>query len=444
MRPGWVFDVMGSQRTSEVVRALAVSAASAAVCLALSAAPAGAQAGSCAETPTLSFSSSSPLRVPVGGGSAKSPSLKVRCDGAPLVEPYVSVELVPDSVGVTFGQVYGPETALAGNDAGVVTLPPVTSASKKGSFKLVASLDGATASLGGEVVGTLIGLPPPRNPKYSLAIDQNQTPKCTGVHDYSAICLDQSVAMLNAGRRSEQLGPLVLPRNWERLTVPQQLFVLTDLERTARGLPPDTGLASDWNAAADAGAKAGKDPTRGGAGAKGFGSVWAGEDHNPIGAMLAWIYDDAFFPDGASNNLACTRSIKWGCWGHRDIELHDSAVFSCESVCAIGAAYSPTGYKAFGSSHPSYAEVFGEDAGDNPDPLVFTWTSELRQLPACERTGDACAWKGRPLLTAKGMLNVRGSRTADGGTQGAHARLPQPGPRDFAVVKFSGHGPVNR
>ena len=100
-----MFDVIGSNGTSVLVRALAVSAASGAVCLALSAAPAGAQAGSCAQTPTLSFSSSSPLRVPVGGGSAKSPSLNVRCDGAPLAEPDVSLELVPDSVGVTFGQI---------------------------------------------------------------------------------------------------------------------------------------------------------------------------------------------------------------------------------------------------------------------------------------------------------------------------------------------------
>ena len=67
-------------------------------------------------------------------------------------------------------------------------------------------------------------------------------PTCKGVRDYSPTCLDESVAMLNAGRRHEQLGPLVLPGNWNRLTVAEQIFVLTRARaHCSRSLPPDSG-----------------------------------------------------------------------------------------------------------------------------------------------------------------------------------------------------------
>ncbi len=252
---------------------------------------------------------------------------------------------------------------------------------------------------------------PPRNPDRSLAVDEHVEPACTGVHDHSATCLDESVAMLNAGRRSEHLGPLVLPRNWSHLTVPQQTFVLTELERTARGLKPDTGLAADWNAAASAGAVAGRDPTRAGAGARGgFLSIWAGGQQNPIIATVGWIYDDGLYPDGTTHNISCSRTASSGCWGHRDAILRDSAKTACGRRCAIGAAFSDNGFSgaASGQGRESYAEVFGIGAANNRDPLIFRWATELPQLPVCERKGDTCSWTGRPLWTASGAVNVSG------------------------------------
>jgi hypothetical protein len=246
---------------------------------------------------------------------------------------------------------------------------------------------------------------------HSLTLDEHSRTDCTGVHDQTATCLDESVATLNAGRRNEGLGPLLLPRNWGRLTVPEQIFVLTELERTARGLRPDTGIAADWNAAARAGADAGTDPTSAGAGARGgFLSIWAGGQANPIIAMVGWIYDDAYFPDHSTQNIACSSSSPSGCWGHRDAILRDTDTTACEQRCAIGTGYSADGFAATGpgQGRESYAEVFGVDAGDNPDRLMFRWTSELRQLPACERAGDSCSWEHRPLVTAVGAMNVRG------------------------------------
>jgi len=266
------------------------------------------------------------------------------------------------------------------------------------------------------VLGPAVGaarsvLLPPRNPAHSLAIDEHVRPDCSGVRDRSATCLDESVAMLDAGRRSEGLGPLVLPPNWSRLTVAEQIFVLTELERTARGLQPDTGLAADWNAAALAGARAGTDPSSAGSGAHGgFMSIWAGGQPNPIIAMAGWIYDDGYFPDRTTNNIACTRADPRGCWGHRDAILRDSAATACGHRCAVGAAYSATGFPGSGpgAGRESYAEVFGVGAANNPDPLMFRWAAELPQLPKCERTGDTCSWVGRPLVTAAGAVNVRG------------------------------------
>ncbi len=253
---------------------------------------------------------------------------------------------------------------------------------------------------------------PPHNPAHSLTTDEHAQPDCQGVRDDSPTCLDESLAMLDAGRRSESLGPLVLPRNWTRLTIPEQIFVITQLERTARGLQPDTGLATDWDAGAQAGADVGADPTRAGAGAHGYLSIWAGGQPNPIAAMVGWIYDDGYFPDHTTQNIACSRASPSGCWGHRDAILHDSAATACGHRCAVGAGYSSDGFSASepGTGHESYAEVFGVEGANNPDPLRFRWAAELPQLPVCERVDDSCSWTGRPLLTAGGVVNVRGLR----------------------------------
>lgn len=386
-----------------VVRAMLVAAVVAAAC-AFSTASASAQPGSCPAVPTLTFASTAPIQIPVGAGGAYAPSITVDCQGAPLANADVGLTLVPGRTGVGFGQFMGPQEEAVTTAQGVVAPLVITSALTTGTFSLDVAVDGATASLPGEVVGTLKGVLPPHHPAYGLSIDEHTQPTCTGARDHSAVCLDESVALLNSGRRREHLAPLVLPANWDRLTVPQQLFVMTDLERTARGLPPDSGLARDWNAAAAAGAAAGTDPTTSGSGAHGFESIWAGGMPNPIVAMLGLVYNDGLYRDGSSQDIGCSPSAMSTCWGHRLIELHDTAAISCETLCAVGAAYNPKGF----DGHESYAEVFGAYGGDNQDPLTFLWLAELRWLPACERSGDTCGWRNRPLLTPKGFTHIHG------------------------------------
>jgi len=51
------------------------------------------------------------------------------------------------------------------------------------------------------------------------------------------LCTGYVLEAINVGRAAEGLAPLVLPTNWYRLTQGEQLFVVADLERTARDCP---------------------------------------------------------------------------------------------------------------------------------------------------------------------------------------------------------------
>lgn len=294
-----------------------------------------------------------------------------------------------------------------------------------------ASVLPATANAGGGRSGIL----PPHNPKTSLAADEYLPMICAGAGDYTPACLESSLAMLNAGRRSEQLGPLMLPDNWEQLTVPEQLFMLSELERTARGLPADSGLAADWNAAAQSGADSGHDPTSAGSGAHGFQAVWAGGEPNPIVVVSDWVYADGVFPDGSSENLDCSAHHGAGCWSHRDVLLHDSAAAACGSHCAVGAGFSAGGFAAGGArfGHQSFAEVFGLNDANNPDPLVFTWAAERRQLPACELVGDSCSWAGIPIATAAGIRRVGGAARSPWFSVGIHSHATSSGQASLTI-----------
>lgn len=248
---------------------------------------------------------------------------------------------------------------------------------------------------------------PPANPQYSLGVGKYLPGGCSGVRDFSGGCMKESLGMINAGRQSEGLGPLMLPANWQSLSVAQQLFVLTELERTARGLAADAGLSANLNQAAVTGAGAGRDPS-----GSGLEALWAGGEPNPIVVVADWIYEDGLFASGVAENLNCSSSRPAGCWQHRDIVLHDGGSGSCGKRCAVGAGYSPSGYSGAitaGTGSDSYAEVFAAAGGG---AQTFSWAAELKQLPVCERaSGDSCAWSGSPVATTSGIKTVSGVRT---------------------------------
>ncbi len=148
-----------------------------------------------------------------------------------------------------------------------------------------------------------------------------------------------------------------LPSNYPSLTPPEQLFVLTDLERIDRGIPPISGLSANLDAYAQAGANAGHDP--------GFppyasagGSTWSSSGSLGL-SMAEWIYNDG--PGGS--DVDCPASGGGGCWGHRDIILGQYA-----SPSLMGVGYGPSTTQLF----------LGGDTTDTP---YFTWAQEIPLLP---------------------------------------------------------------
>lgn len=66
---------------------------------------------------------------------------------------------------------------------------------------------------------------------------------------------------MNNAAAQEGVSAMVLPSNFVNLTVPEQLFVVADLERVDRGLPPYLGLVPTLNGAAQQSAVGPSDPS---------------------------------------------------------------------------------------------------------------------------------------------------------------------------------------
>jgi hypothetical protein len=130
-------------------------------------------------------------------------------------------------------------------------------------------------------------------------------------------CQTAVLHAIDRARASEGVGPLQLPGDYADLTTAQQLFVLAELERGSRGLPEFTGLSSQLDGLAAAGASTDSDPV----GPTGFswGSNWAGGEASALLADYDWMYDDGL----GSPNLDCSRASSTGCWDHRQNILGD-------------------------------------------------------------------------------------------------------------------------
>jgi hypothetical protein len=210
---------------------------------------------------------------------------------------------------------------------------------------------------------------PPANPPANIAPSPNFLSVCSGSgYDDSSGCVATTLAAIANARRSEGLPALVLPGNWGALTPTEQLFVATNLERTVRGLPALSSMASAADVAAQHGADVGDDPSA----PPGFpftqwAANWAGGVGNPLEAIYYWMYDDG----PGSSNLDCTPGTPSGCWGHCDKIL---LAMACRP-CVMGTGYAPQGW----SGKPSWAELLVDTSGA---PAVdFTWQQELAYLP---------------------------------------------------------------
>jgi hypothetical protein len=247
---------------------------------------------------------------------------------------------------------------------------------------------------------------PPSNPAHNLPPNPNVFAYCAGnTVDMSARCEFASLSAIDRGRSSEGLGLMVLPSNWSTFTPAEQLFVATNLERTARGLRPFSGMASALDAATAGAANSNTDASPpNGFPASYWTSNWAGGVGSPLESIYLWMYDDG----PGSPNVDCQGGNTSGCWGHRDDIL---APFAC-SPCVMGSSVSATAYQG----EPSWAELLVDTSG--MPRLDFSWSALQWAKPSSTVVGmTATASKGYWLVSVNGSVHSFGGAPNYGSAQ---------------------------
>jgi hypothetical protein len=186
-----------------------------------------------------------------------------------------------------------------------------------------------------------------------------------------AACETAALTDIDAARLAEGIEPMQLPGDFGALTVPQQLLVLSNLERADRGLLPVMGLSSPLDQDALTGAQSDADPMPSQFNGDAWTANWEGGYASPFEADFEWMYDDGF----GSDNEDCTAPSDSGCWGHR----HD-ILWPFDAPVVMGAA------EAQGHFGASQTELFvGGDRATAPGqadaPLAPTWATIAATLP---------------------------------------------------------------
>ena len=196
-------------------------------------------------------------------------------------------------------------------------------------------------------------------------------------------CTQFLLRALNVARADEELPAIVLPTNWFQLKPQEQIFVIVDLERTARGLPPYLGLNRQLHASAQIAAAHEADPgyARGfgagldSGGVRGMGSTFA-TGYSALEADYVWMYEDGWGGSSSSTpNLACTSADALGCWGHRDQLLGYDGTYNfgvglhC-TTCEMGTGF------AIVNGTGAFTSLIELPAG-SPPPMYFTWANNV-------------------------------------------------------------------
>ncbi len=259
-------------------------------------------------------------------------------------------------------------------NARVVTL----SLHRAGTGYWMVASDGGLFSFGAApFLGSLVSPAPATSP--ALSNPQTNVPPSPNFlnacypHTTSSSCLSKVIQATTNARAGEGLGAMALPQNFNALTPAQQLFVITDIERVDRGLPPFVGLVDTFSSDALGGAQANTDPdpTQVPAGLHlvAWASNWA-ENGNPLGSNYFWMYDDGV----GSGNIDCTAAGQPGCWGHREniLSLADyQKEFGGTLLMGAGEAYGTTQ-----TGWESDAELLVLATGPLPT-LSYTWAQAV-------------------------------------------------------------------
>jgi hypothetical protein len=150
---------------------------------------------------------------------------------------------------------------------------------------------------------------------------------CTTGNSNGNTCIDTLLEDIDAAHKTEGRADMHLPTGFSNLTQSQQLFVITNLERVARGEQPVTGT-SEQIATAEASLASSESenhtwvdvPGMGGNG-EGYGEFASGVV-SPLIADYIWMYQDGWGGAGHTPNGDCTGPTAPKCWGHRDAILY--------------------------------------------------------------------------------------------------------------------------
>jgi hypothetical protein len=152
-------------------------------------------------------------------------------------------------------------------------------------------------------------------------------------------CTNAVLADVDAGRSSEGLPPMLLPANWYGLTTAQQTLAAINAERTARGLPAVTLLATAPDSEAARAAQLQDDPTNSVPGMTLVGGYWAAGFPNVLAVIFATVYQDGITgQNGGTGSYGCTTGTEYNCWGHRQGILVSPALEGHGCPMVAGAA----------------------------------------------------------------------------------------------------------
>jgi hypothetical protein len=244
------------------------------------------------------------------------------------------------------------------------TWPSALAATKAGTMRPLRSLPASESNAG------------VADPARNVQPDPDFVRVCAGNGiDNSDSCINAALGAINHAHALEGVRPMVLPAGFAQLTVPEQLFVALNLERTDRGLPAFSGLTAGLNANAQRGANDAKDPPDPGPAYVLDDAEWAGGSSNGLDAVYGWMYDDGY----NSGNLDCLHRGAAGCWGHRKGILDD---FGAGPNLVMGAAIDTTGDHHSGDDGGTSMAVTLAVAGAPAHALVYSWNQVLAELPA--------------------------------------------------------------
>lgn len=219
-----------------------------------------------------------------------------------------------------------------------------------------------------------------RDPRNNIPPEPDYLEQCapSGIDD-SAHCISATLAAINHVHALEGVPPMVLPTDFAQLPIPEQLFVVIDLERVDRGLRPLVGLTARLDANAQKGADTANDPPDAGPAYLQTDGEWSGGNSNGLDADYGWMYYDGY----NAGNLDCPHPTSPGCWGHRTGILDD---FGTGGTLEMGAAFDPTGDNNRGDvGGPSMAVTLAVTYAA-PGALVFTWAQVTAQIPGWDVT----------------------------------------------------------